>query len=116
MLIYGKSGILFTCREKTCLLNNTFNLVIFSDYSAITSGIAHSVGFAVPVHYVDFIKTISSESAMQSYPFSLDTHVEEIFKFSNFADQKKLQEFVNKQSRTQIPKKIMALSQGSKRL
>ena len=88
MLIHGKPGIFLRCKDMTCLLNDTFNLVVFSDYSAVKNKKVHSVGFAVPVKYEDFIKKISPD-------FTINSNLKEIFKFEKEEDFKKLQNFLN---------------------
>ena len=93
MLIHGKPGILFKCNEMTCILNQTFNLVVFTDYTAVQGTKAHSVGFAVPVKYINFITQISPK-------FSSETDLSEIFKFERPEDKKALQDFVRKQNNT----------------
>lgn len=102
MLIYGKSGILFQSKDLTCLLNDNFNLIVFSDYTAIQGSKTHSVGFSVPVKYFDFIKTISPS-------YTLDSNLKEIFKFKNEQDFIKLKEFVSKQPRESNYQNIQGL-------
>ena len=102
MLIYGKPGILFKCKDITCLLNETFNIVIFNGYTAVQGQEAHAVGFSVPIKYIDFIKTVCRS-------YSLDSDLKEIFNFSNEKDFTSLKEFVLKQDRNDAFKIVPGL-------
>lgn len=105
MLIHGKPGIFFKCQDLTCLLNDTFNYILFTEHSAVQAGKSHSVGFAVSVNYIDFIKTISSN-------YSLNSNLEEIFNFSSQADLETLKTFVSKQKQEDVYNLIEGLMAG----
>ena len=102
MLLHGKPGIMFKCKDMTCLLNDTFNIVVFTEGCAVQKKQVHSVGFIVPVRYIDFIKTVS-------IMHTLETKLTDIFEFTKSEDMRKLQEFVSKQPKTPVYKIISSL-------
>lgn len=102
MLLIGELGMEFSCGDIRCILNKSFNIVLFSDYTAVDKGEMHTIGFVVPVDYYSFVKTISRA-------FGLDTRVEEIFQFKSPADRDRLQGYASRQTRNVSPKYIQGL-------
>lgn len=92
MVLCGKPGLQFKCREYTCVLNDGFNVVLYTEHTVLQNGTLHPLGFVVPTHYLSFIKTIDSR-------YDLQTSLLEIFQFERPQDAESLTGFV----RTQQP-------------
>jgi len=90
MMLCGDSGIEFRCKDITCILNQHFNIVLFTESTVLYGGAVTSLGFVVPTKYLSFIKTISKKH-------SYSTDLSKIFTFSNEKDKLRLQEFIETQ-------------------
>jgi len=88
MLLIGKDGVHFLHADLTCVLNDVFNVILFTDCTAVYGAETHEVGFIVPVKYLSFIKTLNSK-------FNLGTPLDRIFRFQSPQDMHKLQKYVS---------------------
>lgn len=70
-----------------CALGKQFYMLLFSDYSAIYEETTHHVCFVVPIHYLSFIKSISST-------ISKLNSVDKLFDFKNRNDSKRMAAYV----------------------
>ncbi|ELA40996.1 uncharacterized protein VICG_01955 [Vittaforma corneae ATCC 50505] len=87
MLLVGGTGLCFKCRDLTCLLNDSFNIVLFTNHTALYKGRAHSLGFVIPVKYLSFIKSVNKK-------FTIETDLDKIFEFKSISDKARVQEYV----------------------
>lgn len=88
--LVGDPGMIFRCREFTCLLNSQFNVVLFADYSVLSpDGKLAPLGFVVPTHYLSFIKTMSKSN-------SWSTDVRSVFQFKKDTHAQALQDYVQR--------------------
>lgn len=90
MLLVGGTGTCFKCGDLTCLLNDVFNIVLFTNHTALHEGRAHSLGFVVPVKYLSFVKTVSRR-------YTTETDLDRLFEFKSISDRNRMQEYVLKQ-------------------
>lgn len=91
MALFGAPGMEFSCEEYTCVLNNTFNFVIWSDLTVVINNKVESLGFIVPVHYLSFIKTVDNG-------YNYKTDITNIFRFKQPQDVLKLKAYVDRNS------------------
>lgn len=95
MLLFGAAkGIKFYCQDILCILNDKFNLVLFTNSTALiideAKNLDNKVGYVIPCKFLSFIKTVNSKN-------NLDSKMETIFKFKNLRDLKELQDFIESQ-------------------
>lgn len=86
MIICGQPGLEFQCGEYTCILNDRFNVVLYTDHTVMRDGAFHALAFVVPTHYLSFIKTIDARHGLQTAPA-------EIFQFRRPGDADALARF-----------------------
>ncbi len=108
LLVGDRDGIFFKCNDLTCILTSSFNIILYTEYTAVYDGKTNHLGFIIPVKYLSFIKTLNRS-------FTLQTELDKIFLFKNAEDKAKMQEYVSKQSINSTFKIIPDLVQKSKR-
>lgn len=92
MILCGKPGLQFKCGEFTCILNDRFNIVLFTEHTVLRHGVFRALGFVVPVHYLSFIKTVNRKNGWE-------TELSGLFTFQQPADAEVLGRYVAALSR-----------------
>lgn len=90
MALFGTPGVRFSCGEYACVLNDCFNIVLWTDNTMIVGNIAEPFGLIIPVEYLSFIKTIN-----KAYEYSTD--LSSIFTFDSKHDEQELKRYVSNQ-------------------
>lgn len=95
MLYCGKPGIEFSAGKFTCILNNKFNLLLFTENCAVFENKnSELIGFVVPTDYLSFIKTLNISN-------DLYTDLKNIFVFKKQSDLNELKKYVSKLPKNQ---------------
>lgn len=87
MLLIGTDGMHFAYADLTCVFNGVFNVILFTDCTAVCNGVAHDIGFIVRVKYMSFVKTVNKN-------YDLKTPVDKIFTFNTQQDANIFQKYV----------------------
>lgn len=103
MILCGNPGINLRCKEYYCVLNNKFNVVLFTENSVIVDGTLHSLGFIVPTDYYSFLKTANIDS-------NSTNDILKIFQFEKESDQKVLLDYIKNLPKTSQGKVIKDLT------
>ncbi|KCZ77368.1 hypothetical protein H311_01622 [Anncaliia algerae PRA109] len=83
-----KTNKKYTKETFNCALTSCFNLILYSNYSAIISDEIKTVGIVVPVHYTSFIRTFDEK-------ISLKESITKFFIFDDYEGKDALLFFVN---------------------
>ncbi len=103
MILVGNPGIEFYCGEFSCILNDNFNIILYSDLTFIGADkVCKDLGFVVPTNYISFIKTLNEN-------YDLNTDVKRIFRFKNDNDAELLKSYIKKSVKNQNFKIIKEL-------
>ena len=110
MFYIGAPGVMFRCKDFTCSLTDTFNLIIPVDLALYRAGAVAPVGLVVPTKYISFVKTINAK-------WSADTPVSDIFQFRNPEDAGRMQAYVKGLPPNDVPRiiKSFAITKKTKR-
>jgi len=87
MILCGGPGEEFRCGDFICLLNDQFNIVLFSEHTILHGNVCKPLGFVVPVHYLSFVKTMNANHG-------LGTDLHKIFAFRSEAQAESLREYI----------------------
>ena len=87
MILCGKPGHEFRCGDLICLLNDQFNVVLFTEHTVLHDNAFKPLGFVVPTHYLSFVKTVNAE-------YGLHTDPSRIFVFKNEAQAESLRNYI----------------------
>lgn len=77
------------------MLNDQFNVILFTKHVAIRNKRTEEVGFVIPVDYFSFLRTINSK-------YDERTSLESIFQFENEEDENKMREYVKSVSKGRL--------------
>lgn len=98
MLLVGENnGISFKYKDLQCLLNDRFNIILFTEHTAVYNDVAHSLGFIIPISYASFISTINKK-------YTYKTDLSEIFEFSCPEDKNKMKDYVSRLKESSVEK------------
>lgn len=86
-MLCGHPGLVLYCGDFTCVLNDTFNVVLYTNHTVVHGNTAQPLGFIVPVHYLSFIKTIDRAHDLSTKP-------SDIFRFEKPSDAAALSAYI----------------------